>query len=740
MEELRFRILGPVGVRRAGAEIPLRARRLRTLLIALLIQPHRVVPTAELVEALWGADLPAGPERALQTAVSRLRAALGPAASVIRTVPGGYLIAVEPEQLDLAEFRALVDSAAAEEKLLPKAKMLDEALALWRDVPLSGTGVEALEGRPWLIEERLQAIERLIDVRLALGEHSALLAELAKLTQQYPLRERFWIQHMIALYRAGRQADALAAYRRLETRLAEELGVDPGAETREVRQAILAGEALAAGSAGQGGARTDEADPGPDDDPGEAWREHRQLPMDLADFVGREEAIGQLTERLSQDAALPVMVVSGPPGVGKSALAVHVAHRLRDRFPDGQWHVRLAGASAAPRDPAEVLGELLGLAGIDPYAVPADLEARAALLRSTLADRRVLIVLDDARDAGQVRPLLPGTAGNAVLVTSRNELTALMVTVGARTTRLGMLGEHEAADLLSCMLGAERVAAERQAAADLAEVCGRLPLALRIAAGHLVSYPDQPIAQYVELLRTGDRLEELAIGDGPDTAVAAAFALSYESLPRPARRLFALLGVLPCGDFTAPVAAALLDCPSPDAGRLLDLLVGVNLLQRQHSRYGMHDLIRLYAVRRAEGEPGAEQAWTRVVDWYLRTADAAVDFRYRGYVQLTGRLFDENPFDRAQQADAWLAAELPNLVECVMAAAECGPYEQAWRLVDVLRHYFNTDDLVGAWRPAAAAGCGPPSRAATGPVRGRCGTASGSCLPQPATTWPRSSS
>ena len=268
---------------------------------------------------------------------------------------------------------------------------------------------------------------------------------------------------------------------------------------------------------------------------------------------------------------MPVAIVSGAPGVGKSALAVHIGHRLRAHFPDGHWHVRLAGASGSPREPLDVLGELLGLAGIEPYEIPADLEPRAALLRSTLADRRVLLVLDDARDARQVIPLLPGTAGNAVLVTSRNELTALAVAVGARGTRLAMLDPIEATDLLSGMLGAERVMAEPAAAVDLAEVCGRLPLALRIAAGLLKGQPDQSIAEYAEELRSGDRLAGLAIGDEPDTAVAAAFALSYESLEPPVRRLFALLGVIPGGDFTAPAAAALLDCSPREAGVLLEV-------------------------------------------------------------------------------------------------------------------------------------------------------------------------
>ncbi|TDU86806.1 DNA-binding SARP family transcriptional activator [Kribbella voronezhensis] len=693
MEGLRFRVLGPTEVRHDGSVLALPAKRLRVLLTELLINANRVVPPGQLIQASWAGEPPAGPERALHTSVSRLRAALGPVGDLIRTVPGGYLIELEPDQLDLAKFRALVERAGAADDPRQQAHLLGEALDLWQDVPLTGLGTESLEGRPWLIEERLQAIERLVDARLAIGDHSAVVAELTGLTREHPLRERFWSQLMLALYRGGRQADALAAYRRLAALLAEELGVDPGTEVRQLHQAILTGDVPT---------QTPATDP--IEEPADNWARHAQLPMDLSDFVGRSEVITEITERLSETSAMPVVTISGAPGVGKSALAVHLGHRLRGRFPDGQWHVRLAGAGNSPREPLEVLGELLSLAGVDPHDLPADLDRRAALLRSTLADRRVLLLLDDARDARQVKPLLPGTAGNAVLVTSRNELAGLSVSVGARGTRLTMLDPAEALDLLAGMLGAERVAAEPSAAAELAEVCDRLPLALRIAAGLLSGRPDQSIAGYVEELRAGDRLAGLAIGDEPDTAVAATFALSYEALQPQARRLFALLGVVPGGDLSVPGAAALFDGSPREVGPLLETLAAGNLLQRERSRYRMHDLIRLYAAGRAEVEPGADAAWQRLIDWYLRTTDAATDFEYSPLVRLTERVFDENPFTDAAQAGAWLEAEEQNLVACVSKAADSGPYGVAWRLADVLRHYFSINDRVGPWRQAATAG------------------------------------
>lgn len=704
MDRLRFRVLGPTEVRLGGAVLPLRARRRRALLTALLMQANRVVPPSQLIEVIWADEPPANPEASLQTSVSRLRAALGTGAELIRTVPGGYLIEVGTDQLDLAEFRALVKQAGAEGGPLRRAPLLSAALDLWRDVPLVATAAESvLEGRSWLLEERLQAYERLVDARLALAEHSALVAELTTWTNAHPLRERFWTQLMLALYRSGRQAEALAAYSNLAAKLAEELGVDPGAEVRRLHQSILVGDVPAATEA--------PLDPAPDAAPEaspdavlDGWRRHWQLPMDISDFVGRDEVLDEVGSHLSDSSGMPVVIVSGPPGVGKSALAVHVGHRLRPLFKDGQWHVRLAGAGGSPRDAMDVLGDLLGLAGVEPYAVPSDLDARAALLRSTLADRRVLLLLDDARDARQVRPLLPGTAGNAVLVTSRRELVELSVAVGARRTRLAMLDPTEATSLLAEMLGTERVAAELAAAAELAEVCGRLPLALRIAAGLLAGRPEMSVAEYAEELMTGDRLAGLAIGDEPDTAVAVAFGLSYESLAPPSRRLFALLGVVPGGDLSVPAAAALFGGQPREVGVLLESLASANLMQRERSRYRMHDLIRLYAADRAEVEPGAAAGWQRLANWYLRTTDAAVEFAYRPHIRLTGPLHDENPFDDENQAEAWLVAEETNLVACIGRAAESGPYDVAWRLADVLRQYFSVTDRVRPWRHATVAG------------------------------------
>ncbi|MEV8372011.1 BTAD domain-containing putative transcriptional regulator [Kribbella sp. NPDC056861] len=695
MERLRFRVFGPTEVRVDGVVVPLRAKQLRALLTALLIEANRVVAPETLIEALWGGEPPAGPERALHTSLSRLRAALGPAADSLRTVPGGYLIEVAEDQLDLAEFQALVERADAVDDPRERKRILTQALDLWREVPLAGdTAAESLQGRPWLVLDRLRAMEKLVEARLTLGEHTSLIGELTVLTKEHPLRERVWVHLMLALYRSGRQAEALAAYRELTAVLAEELGVEPAAEVRALHQAILTGEVPAVG---QEPATADHASAG-------GWRRHWQLPMDLSDFVGREQVIEEISARLLDPQAMPVVVVSGAPGVGKSALAVRLGHWLRDHFPDGHWHVRLAGASGTPREPLDVLGEMLGLAGVDAQEIPAELDARAALVRSTLADRRVLLVLDDARDARQVRPLLPGTAGNAVLVTSRNDLTGLSVTVGARGTRLTMLEPVEATDLLAGMLGADRVAVEPAAAVELAELCGHLPLALRIAAGLLAAHPDKSVAEYAEELRTGDRLAALAIGDEPDTAVAAAFALSYESLPPLPRQLFALLGVVPGGDLTAPAAAALLGCSPREVAPLLDALTSVNLLQREHSRYRMHDLIRLYAVGRAEVEPGADEAWQRLSDWYLRTADAAVAFDYQAHVRLTGRLFDENPFDDATQANSWLAAEELNLIACIERAADRGPSQVAWQIADVLRQYFARLLRIGPWRRAATSG------------------------------------
>jgi DNA-binding SARP family transcriptional activator len=445
---LVFRILGPVTVLEEGREIPIGAPRLRTLLAALLVNANQTVSAAELVQWLWDGEPPAQPLRALHTAVSRLRSVVGPELG-LRHHAGGYRLDVSPGHLDLCRFRLLAAAGTADD--------LAEALRLWQGEPLTGAHDYAVvrDKRAVLQEEWLRAAEQLVDARLALREYADLIPELTSLTKRYPLRERFWAQLMLALHKSSRQAEALAAYEELAALLRDELGIDPGEEIRRLHLEVLNGTE-------------------------EPWQVHRQLPADTADFVGRQGETAAIVAHLTE-AAVPVITISGPPGAGKTALAVRVAHLLKDRYPDGQWFLR--DVDAAPP-----------------------------------ADKRVLILLDDAKDADQVRALLP--AGNsAVLVTSRNELALK----GAHGTTLAVLEPDEAVELLRAVIGAERVDREPEATADLANLCGYLPLALRIAAGHLALRPDEPIAAYADHLRGSNRLLALAVLGDPDAAVEAAW-------------------------------------------------------------------------------------------------------------------------------------------------------------------------------------------------------------------------
>lgn len=444
-----FRILGPITVLEEGREISIGAPRLRTLLAALLVNANQTVSAAELVQWLWDGEPPAQPQRALQTAVSRLRGLIGPGLS-LRHHAGGYRLEVPAGSLDLCRFRLLAATATAD--------ALAEALRLWQGEPLTGAHDSAAvrDKRAVLQEEWLRAAEQLVDARLTLREYAELIPELTSLTRRYPLRERFWAQLMLVLHKTSRQAEALAAYEELAALLRDELGIDPGEEIRRLHLAVLSG-----------------AEETP-------WQVHRQLPADTGDFVGRQDEIAAIVAHLTE-AAVPVITISGPPGVGKTTLAVRVAHLLKDRYPDGQWFLREAG-TAPP------------------------------------ADKRVLILLDDAKDSDEVLRLLP-SGNSAVLVTSRNDLAL----EGAYGTTLAVLAPDEAVELLRAVIGAERVAAEPEATAELAGRCGCLPLALRIAAGHLALRPGEPIAAYADHLRGNNRLLALAVLGDHDAAVEAAW-------------------------------------------------------------------------------------------------------------------------------------------------------------------------------------------------------------------------
>jgi hypothetical protein len=469
-----------------------------------------------------------------------------------------------------------------------------------------------------LSELRLQAVEELVEARLRGGEHTGLVAELRALVAEHPLRERPYGQLMVALSRDGRQADALAVYRTLRHRLTEQLGIEPSQPTQRLHQAVLRGEVTVAAA--------------------EQPRVPAQLPADVAGFTGRAEQLSALTRLLTMDDPPSTVALVGTAGVGKTALAVRWAHQIRERFPDGQLYLDLRGFSAAPPvRPIDALGQFLRALGVAAGQVPADEQEAAGRYRTLLADRRVLVVLDNARGAEQVRPLLPGGRGCLALVTSRDRLDSLVVHAGASRLRLEPLPTADSHKLLARMIGPDRSAADLAGVGELARLCAHLPLALRIAAANLAG-GRASIAGYVGQLRAG-RLDRLATAGQERAAVRAAFDVSYAALSDPARRLFRVLGCVPGVELTVAAAAALTGEDHRTAGQVLDELAAVHLVfEPADGRFGTHDLLRDYAGQLAGALTTGEREATRraLIEWYVARAEAAADLLHPGGVVLRG--------------------------------------------------------------------------------------------------------
>ncbi|MEN3613661.1 BTAD domain-containing putative transcriptional regulator [Plantactinospora sp. ZYX-F-223] len=669
------------------------SNRQRALLAALLVQPARPVAVDELVAAIWGPAAPENPRAAVHTCVTRLRRSLDEAGAEpvrIERQVGGYRLAIDPQDVDVGRFEVALRRAEAARKAADpatEATFLRAALDLWRGEPLVDVGSDYLDREvvPRLVELRLAALERRIDLDLrAPGDHSALVGELHGLTGRHPLRERFWVQLMIGLTRCGRRGEAFAVYRDLRRRLREELGVDPGEEVQRVHLALLRGDPPPTGDSDDPTRAVPETAP---------WTASCQLPLDVGDFVGRGRELKQLLDELRQPAGggPAVVVVSGPPGVGKSALGIRVAHQVRADFPDGQWYVRLRGAGPGRRDPAHVLAELLRTAGVNPVGLPDGTDERAALLRSRLADRRVLLLLDDAADAAQVAPLLPGRPGCAVLITSRSDLGGVTALYGARRLVLGLLVPDEAHELLRRIVGPDQLGAEE--AAELADLCGRLPLALRIVAANLAGRPSLDPSRYASQLAAGDRLAKLTADGDENLTVRSAFDLSYAGSDEAQRRAFRLLGLVPGPDVSVPGAAALFGLDEERAGRLLDQLAAANLVERHTmERFRLHDLLRLYAADRAAADESADEraaALRRLFDWYLYGAN---DATIRCYPMMYPARLPESPsglrtpeHESARAALDWLDAERAGICAAVQYAARQGPTRYAWLLTYAIR-------------------------------------------------------
>ena len=728
---VRIRLLGPVGAWDGQRAIALGPRKQRLVFAVLALEAGRAVDVARLVDLAWPEEPPRTAQHAIQVCVSGLRSALRGADGLdVRLAGSGYLLAADRSVIDAHRFRSLLARArgAAGDAAGDEARvaLLDEALALWSGAALAGTATPAVAERlcAGLEEARLGALEDRLDALLRLGRHRDVLEELRGLVAANPLRERLAGQLMTALYRDGRAAEALDGFRRYRQRLAEDLGLDAGPALRDLELAILRNEAPPE----PGGPRSEAKVSVPSSVPAIARGAAgcgppvpAQLPSAVAGFAGRDSDLAELDALLARQApGGPVVVITGMAGVGKTALAVHWAHRHRDDFPDGQLYVNLAGyAPAPPLPPERALAGFLRALGVPAERIPPESDEAAALYRSLLADRRVLVVLDNARGPDQVRPLLPGGAGCLTVITSRDRLAGLAVREGARLLPLGVLRPDEALAVLAAVLGADRVGADPDAAADVAELCACLPLALRIAAAHLTRHARQPLGGLAAELREGNRLSVLSVAGDEQSAVRASFDLSYAALRPAARRTFLLAGLSPGGDLSARAAAALAAVPVETAREVLADLTEAHLMDEDvPGRFGMHDLLRLYAGDRARAELGAPESGSghRTA---VRLLPAGDDRRRAGALPqhaaaaaaraARGRDGDADGdagIAFAGHADAldWLETERANLVTTVTWAAGHGPREAAWLIADAMRGYFWMRRYAADWLAVAEAG------------------------------------
>jgi DNA-binding SARP family transcriptional activator/Tfp pilus assembly protein PilF len=716
---MRWKILGPVEVDTRTGTLPVTRPQQRAVLAYVVLNANLVVSTARLVDALWGGAAPSTARTQVQVLISRIRQVLRStdAEDVLATHAAGYRLVVGgDDEIDAVQFvdrLARARAAVADGQVLPAVDLYRAALALWRGPALSGAVgafVEAAAAR--LEEQRLVAREELADVELTLGRHASLVGDLQELLDAHPLRERLVRQLMLALNGCGRRVAALSVFRQFSAALRDELGLDVSTDLAELHQSILRADPALRPAAR-------EAAPAlPVPVKRVAVAPPAQLPGDVAGFTGRVRHLRQLDALLpgpdgERPTAVVIAAVTGSAGIGKTALAVHWAHQVRDRFPDGQLYVNLRGYAAdMPLRPLGALARFLHALGVPAEQVPADVDEAAAMYRGRLADRRVLIVLDNANHPDQVRPLLPGGSGCMVLITSRDKLGGLVARDGAQRLTLDLLDPGDAIGLLTHLLVAERVAAEPAETAELAELCGYLPLALRIAAAHLIGRPQRRVGDLVAELRKGDRLAVLEMADDEQAAVRAAFDLSYHALPADARRMFRLLSLAPGVDVTAPAGAALADLTLREADALLDRLANAHLIdQHADGRYAFHDLLRLYAGRRVwDEETTAQRDATRqrLLHYYLHTADAAAKLLYPQLLRLPqsskrARGAESHFADRAQALE-WLDAERANLVAAASYAAEHGPHEGAWMLSDALRGYFFFRMYTVDWLAVASAG------------------------------------
>jgi DNA-binding SARP family transcriptional activator/tetratricopeptide (TPR) repeat protein len=694
---VEFRLLGGIEVLLDGRRIDVGPVRQQCVLATLLIEPNAKVSVDRIVDRVWADHAPRHPRGTLYSYINRLRRVLtidGQVGIVQRAE--GYLLEVDERAVDLHRFRDLVKRArTATDPVDPLA----EALRLWRGDAFAGLDTPWLDDvRSTLELERLAVVLDYADRQLALGRHADVLARLATEAERRPLDERLAEQLILALYRSGRQADALRHYDIVRSRLADELGVDPRPALRELHQRILTTDPIVAGPAVAG--------PKPERQP----TVPRQLPAAPWPFTGRTYELDDITSAVASRRGVVVCTIGGAGGVGKTWLALHWAHQHADDFPDGQLYVNLRGADPAG---ASAVRAVLAALGVAPSTLPAGLDAQVGLYRSLLVGKRLLLVLDNAADTGQVVPLLPGSASCVALITSRDRLTGLVCAHGAHPIWLDVLTEPDAHDLLAARLAAGRLAAEPEATAELVRCCAGLPLALSIVAGRALTHPEFPLAVLADELR--DATTRLGVLDEDPTAgVRTVLSWSTAPLTPTESKVFGLLGLTPGPDIDAPATAALTGLRTDQADTVLRVLERVSLLQQYvPGRYRTHDLIRLYAAERAtaeQPEPDRNAALTRMIDYYVHTA------------LLASRLLSPHrpplevdrpphcaPRDLADltAALAWFEAEHAGLIATQDLAVRLGHHRSAWLLAWALVPYHRSrgclHDDVDVWRTALTA-------------------------------------
>ncbi|MEV6948657.1 BTAD domain-containing putative transcriptional regulator [Streptomyces sp. NPDC051172] len=716
-----YRLLGPLEVYDpVGGPVRISPGRQQTILGALLLEANRVVSMERLIDIVWHDEPPHTARTQIQICVSQLRSGLERIGlgETILTKPPGYLMQVAEDQLDLSRFAAAVaaaEAAVARSEDTTASRLFGDALALWHGPALSGTASRVLQmAAAQLDEARLAAQESRIDIELRLGRHRGLVGELATLVDQHPLRERLRGQLMLALYRSGRQSEALEAYRVGRNTLVEELGLEPGDELRALESAILSGRAELLPQAARSTAPSIEPSPDPSPPPSSAPAAAVlgpfQLPRDIADFTGRTQLIEDVSQLLTtaDGAATRVVVLAGKPGAGKTTLAVHLAHLLAaTHFPDGQLFRDLGASRSAPVTAEDVLGRFLRALGLPGGAVPEALDEQAEIYRQLLARKRMLVILDDAADEQSIHALLPGSSSSAVIMTSRSRLTGL---AGAHVIDVDAFDIEQAVAMLRSVIGPQRVDAEPDAAQALARLVGGLPLALRIVAARLAARRHWSLAWMLERLSDERRrLDELAHGE---MMVRASLAMTYDGLDADAQRLLRLLSLLEGLAFPTWTAAALLDVDLYGAGDLLERLVDTQMLEISgvdidgSPRYRFHGLIRLFARERLDHDDTAEgrrAALERLVGGWLGLASQAHRRLYGGdYTVLHGegpRWLPPSRYADGLLADPllWLESEHSHLCSAVGLAAANGLAESCWDLAVSLVALFEERCYFDDW-------------------------------------------